>query len=64
MIVVVPSSVLFPQVEMDRVRRQLKARVREPAERYNILLPTLTDRVAELEAKVHSHLERMGFSWK
>jgi type I restriction enzyme M protein len=50
--------------EMDRVSQQLTARVKELAERYETTLPKLTDRVAELEAKVNSHLERMGFSWK
>jgi type I restriction enzyme M protein len=49
--------------EMDRVSQQLSARVRELADRYDAPLPMLTDRVAELEAKVNGHLERMGFSW-
>jgi type I restriction enzyme M protein len=31
---------------------------------YDTPLPKLTDRVAELEARVGGHLERMGFSWK
>ena len=48
--------------EMDRVSQQLTARVRELAERYDAPLPKLTDRVAELEAKVNGHLERMGFA--
>jgi len=50
--------------EMDRVSQQLSARVRQLAERYEIPLPQLTDRVADLESKVNSHLERMGFVWK
>ncbi|MFO0879952.1 MAG: N-6 DNA methylase [Gemmataceae bacterium] len=50
--------------EMDRVSQQLTARLRELADRYDAPMPTLTDRVAELEAKVSGHLERMGFSWK
>jgi type I restriction enzyme M protein len=49
--------------EMDRVSQQLTARVRELAERYESTLPSLTDRVAELEAKVNGHLERMGFAF-
>ena len=49
--------------EMDRVSRQLTQRVKELAERYETPAPRLTDRVAELEAKVDRHLERMGFSW-
>ena len=47
--------------EMDRVSQQLTARVRELAERYESTLPTLTDRVSELETKVNGHLERMSF---
>jgi type I restriction enzyme M protein len=50
--------------ELDRISQELTARVRELADRYEAPLPTLTDRVAELEAKVNGHLERMGFSWK
>jgi type I restriction enzyme M protein len=50
--------------EMDRVSQQLTARVKELVERYEIPLPTLTDHVAVLEAKVNGHLERMGFAWK
>ncbi len=50
--------------EMDRVSQQLTQRVKELAERYETPLPQATGRVAELEAKVHGHLERMGFAWK
>ncbi len=50
--------------EMDRVNRQLTRRVRELAERYEIPLPQMASRVAELEAKVNLHLEKMGFSWQ
>jgi type I restriction enzyme M protein len=49
--------------EMDRVSQQLTQRVKELAERYESPLPKLTHRVAELEAKVNGHLERMGFQW-
>ena len=49
--------------EMDRVSQQLAQRVKELAERYEIPLPQMVRRVAALEAKVHRHLERMGFSW-
>jgi type I restriction enzyme M protein len=48
--------------EMDRVSQQLTQRVKELAERYETPLPKLTDRVAELEAKVNRHLEGMGFA--
>jgi len=49
--------------ELDRVSQTLTTRVKELAERYDTPLPQHTDRVAELEAKVNNHLERMGFSW-
>ena len=50
--------------EMDRVSQRLTQRVKELAERYETPLPQVTDRVAELEAKVNRHLEKMGFTWK
>ncbi|MDR3725964.1 MAG: type I restriction-modification system subunit M [Terracidiphilus sp.] len=49
--------------EMDRVSQQLTQRVKELAERYETPMPQMVNRVAELEAKVNQHLERMGFSW-
>jgi type I restriction enzyme M protein len=49
--------------EMDRVSQQLTERVKELAERYETPLPLMASRVAELEARVTHHLERMGFSW-
>lgn len=50
--------------EMDRLSQQLTGRVKELAERYETPLPQMVSRVAEFEAKVNRHLERMGFSWK
>ncbi|MBX7168120.1 MAG: type I restriction-modification system subunit M [Pirellulales bacterium] len=50
--------------EMDRISQALTQRVKELAERYATPLPQMVDRVAELEAKVNGHLERMGFAWK
>ncbi|MFH1021134.1 MAG: type I restriction-modification system subunit M [Pseudomonadota bacterium] len=50
--------------EMDRISQALTQRVKELAERYETPLPQLTSRVAELEAKVNGHLEKMGFTWK
>ena len=50
--------------EMDRISQSLTRRVRELAERYDTPLPELTAQVAGLEARVHGHLERMGFAWK
>jgi type I restriction enzyme M protein len=49
------------QGELDRVSQTLTGRIRQLAERYATPLPQLTDEVAELEAKVSRHLERMGF---
>ncbi|APW58607.1 Type I restriction enzyme EcoKI M protein [Paludisphaera borealis] len=49
--------------EMDRISQGLTRRLRELAQRYDIPLPAVTLRVAEFEAKVNGHLERMGFAW-
>jgi type I restriction enzyme M protein len=48
--------------DMDRISQELTRRVKELAERYEAPLPLLTDRVAELEAKVAGHLAKMGFA--
>ncbi len=50
--------------EMDRISQTLTQRVKELAERYETSLPRMVGRVADLEAKVNRHLERMGFAWK
>jgi len=50
--------------EMDRISQALTQRVKELAERYETPMPRQIRMVAELEAKVNGHLERMGFSWK
>jgi type I restriction enzyme M protein len=50
--------------EMDRISQALTQRVRELAERYETPRSQMVSRVAELEAKVNRHLEKMGFSWK
>lgn len=50
--------------EMNRISQALTQRVKELAERYETPLPRMASRVAELEAKVNRHLERMGFAWK
>jgi len=47
--------------EMDRISQALTQRVKELAERYEIPMPQMTERVSELEEKVNRHLERMGF---
>jgi type I restriction enzyme M protein len=48
--------------EMDRISQVLTHRVKELAERYETPLPQMVTRVANLEAKVNMHLERMGFA--
>ena len=50
--------------EMDRVSQQLTQRVKELAERYDTPMPQMVANVADLEAKVNCHLNKMGFSWK
>ncbi len=49
--------------ELDRVSQALTQRVRKLAERYEIPMAKLTERVANLETKVNKHLEKMGFAW-
>ena len=46
--------------EMDRISQTLTRRVKELAERYETPLPEVNSKVAELEAKVNEHLQRMG----
>jgi type I restriction enzyme M protein len=50
--------------EVDRISQGLTRRVRKLAERYETDMPQLADRVAELQARVDGHLERMGFAWR
>lgn len=45
------------------VSHRLSSRVSELVERYAYTLPECEAEVAELESKVKSHLERMGFVW-
>lgn len=48
---------------MDRISQALTQRVKELADRYETPMPQMASRVAELEAKVNQHLEKMGFVW-
>ena len=52
------------QNEMDRISQRLTQRLKEFAERYETSLPRMHDHMAEMEAKVNCHLEKMGFAWK
>jgi type I restriction enzyme M protein len=47
--------------EIDRVSQGLTQRVKVLAQRYEVPLPELVSRVAELEARVAGHLAKMGF---
>ena len=49
--------------EMDRISQALTQRVKELGDRYDTPMPQMASRVAELEAKVNQHLEKMGFLW-
>lgn len=49
--------------EMDRISQALTQRVRTLAERYESTMPKLVERTHELEAKVASHLKKMGYGW-
>jgi type I restriction enzyme M protein len=49
--------------ELDRVSQALTQRVRTLAERYEIPMAKLAERVANFETKVNQHLEKMGFAW-
>lgn len=48
--------------ELDRISRALTHRVKELAERYEIPAPEVVAQVDALQAKVDSHLKRMGFA--
>lgn len=49
---------------MDRVSQALTQRVKELAERYETSMPQMVKLVADLEAKVTRHLNKMGVSWE
>jgi type I restriction enzyme M protein len=51
------------KTEMERISQRLTQRIKELAERYETPLPLQTSEVADLEAKVNAHLEKMGFVW-
>jgi type I restriction enzyme M protein len=51
------------KTEMERISQRLTGRIKELAERYEIPMPQQTTQVAQLEAKVNTHLQKMGFAW-
>jgi len=50
--------------EIDHISQHLTNRIKELAERYEMPLPQIDKDVEDLESKVNSHLEKMGFVWK
>lgn len=51
------------QGELDRVSQTLTGRIRQLAERYATPLPTLTQELETLSARVNEHLKKMGAVW-
>lgn len=51
------------KTEMERISQALTTRTKELAERYEITMPLQTQAVTDLESKVNTHLQKMGFSW-
>ena len=60
----IPSIEVTVKTEMDRISQRLTGRVKELIERYDTTLPAIDKEVKELEAKVNTHLQKMGFVWK
>jgi type I restriction enzyme M protein len=52
------------KTEMERISQRLTQRIKELAERYETPLPKQTDEVKNIEEKVNSHLQKMGFVWE
>ncbi len=48
--------------EMDRISHRLTTRIKELADRYDKTLPEIEKEVSNLEKRVKSHLQRMGFA--
>ena len=46
------------------ISHRLTSRIVELSDRYEDTLPDLENDTADYEAKVKSHLERMGFKWE
>ncbi|MFA9390534.1 MAG: type I restriction-modification system subunit M [Prolixibacteraceae bacterium] len=49
--------------EIDHISQSLTNRIKELVERYETPLPAIEKEVSDLESKVSSHLEKMGFVW-
>jgi type I restriction enzyme M protein len=51
------------KTEMERISQRLTQRIKELAERYETTLSQQTTEVTNLESKVNTHLQKMGFVW-
>jgi type I restriction enzyme M protein len=58
-----PAIEVTVKTEMDRISQRLTGRVKELIERYDKPLPAIDKEVKELESKVNTHLQKMGFVW-
>jgi type I restriction enzyme M protein len=58
-----PAIEVAVKTEMDRISQRLTGRVKELIERYDTPLPAIDKEVKELESKVNTHLQKMGFVW-
>jgi type I restriction enzyme M protein len=58
-----PAIEVTVKTEMDRISQRLTGRVKELIERYDTPLPAIDKEVKELELKVNTHLQKMGFVW-
>ncbi|MFQ5629809.1 MAG: type I restriction-modification system subunit M [bacterium] len=52
------------RTELDNISHRLTQRIKELAERYETPLPRQIDAVKDMEEKVNTHLQKMGFVWK
>ena len=58
-----PAIEVTVKTEMNRISQRLTGRVKELIERYDTPLPAIDKDVKELESKVNTHLQKMGFVW-
>lgn len=58
-----PSLSVAIESELEGVSQNLSTRIRQLTERYALPLPRVTERVAELSARVDEHLKKMGVVW-
>jgi type I restriction enzyme M protein len=58
-----PAIEVTVKTEMDRISQRLTGRIKELIERYDTPLPKIELALSEVEAKVNTHLQKMGFVW-